>query len=111
MVMVYLVLRFIIFDIATIVMSLSNNYCNNLTNTTDKCIIGYSGYNLNSEADQSRLFILDILNSVFVVVALALFVLFRKILNKQKNLFVPFPFFKDSNYTILLEKLPHFFFR
>ena len=109
MILVYLLLRFVIFDIATIVMSRSNNHCANLTN--DPCIITYSGYNLKSDQDQDRLYILDILNAAFVVVALSVFIIFRKMLNAQKNLFVPFPFFKDRNYTILLEKLPPFFYQ
>ena len=101
MVVVYMILRFLIFDVVNIIYSLNGGYCDELT-SPETCVIKYSGYNMKSPKDQGRLFLLDILSFLFIGFGIILFIIFRKIINKQKNLFVPFPFFRDSNYTILL---------
>jgi len=65
---------------------------------------------LKADGNQQDLPGLDGLSFVYVLVGIVLFVIFRKIINKQKNLFIPFPFFRDNNYTIFLEDIPPFFF-
>jgi hypothetical protein len=98
MVIVFLLLRFLVFDIYNIIVSNYGSYCSNyqLTHTTQQCVTVMSGYNLKAAADQSQLNVMDILNLVFTVLAIVLFILFRKVINYQKNLFSPFPFFYDS---------------
>jgi len=109
MVVIFLLIRLLLFDIYNLYLSNYGNFCNNRTGN-EQCVIRFSAYNLKADGNQQDLPGLDGLSFVYVLVGIVLFVIFRKIINKQKNLFIPFPFFRDNNYTIFLEDIPPFFF-
>jgi hypothetical protein len=108
----FLLLRFFLFDLYTLYLSSFGQYCSNLyqAGSKDPCVLSISAYNLKAASNQGQLYKIDLLSFVYVVVTILFFLAFRKILNRQKNLFIPFPFFKDSSFSILVEDIPPFIF-
>jgi hypothetical protein len=104
MVLAFLLLRLLVFDLYNMLASVYGNYCANLNsaNVPDLCTTTVSAYNLKSASSQTQLNVLDILCFTFVLLAILFFVLFRKLLNHQRNAYIPFPFFNEKSYAVLV---------
>ena len=100
----FLLLRFFVFDLYTLYISSFGQYCANLyqAKSKDPCLLAFSAYNLKAAANQSQLDRIDFLSLIYIIITIIFFIIFRKILTKQKNLYIPFPFFKDSSFSILI---------
>ena len=83
MVIIFMLIRLVVFDIYNLYLSNLGDYCTGKTGT-DACVIRLSSYNLKADADQGKLGGLDALSFIYVLVAIVLFVIFRKLINQQK---------------------------
>lgn len=113
MMIAFLILRFLIFDIYTMVVSINGNYCANLfsSGSSKFCVIVMSAYNLKAAKDQVKLNIIDYVSLGYVVLSIIFFIIFRKIVIKQQDRYITFPFFHDSYYSILIENVAPFIWR
>ena len=85
MVIVFLLLRLLLFDIAAILMSQNGNYCSNFlkSHTEDYCVLNIylsSPYNLKAASNQSQLNILDILNISLTILSIVFFIILRRLI-------------------------------
>ena len=104
MMIAFLILRFLIFDIYTLMVSVTGSYCANLlaSGSSKYCVIVMSAYNLKAAKDQAKLNIIDYVSLGYVVLSILFFIVFRKIVIKQQDRYITFPFFQDSYYSILI---------
>ena len=111
MVIAYLTIRFLIFDIYNILASMNGEYCSNLmaSGSQDLCDRTISGYNLKSAANTSELNVLEWLSLAFTIISIVFFYVFRRILNEQKNRSRSIHFSQDE-FSILIEDIPPFIF-
>jgi hypothetical protein len=82
MVLFYLLIRLIIFDIFNYISSLGGKFCSKNSEGTDGCrqnnFLNTSGYNLKDIENQQVLQILDILSLVFTIGSIIYFTVVRK---------------------------------
>lgn len=111
MVILFLLLRFLIFDVATIILSLNGSYCPNQFKHLGKmCAFTTSGYNLNSIENQDQLNILDILSLVLTVLSIVFLLIYRQVEHDQRNYLKVIPDFSQDKYTVFLENIPTFIY-
>lgn len=109
MVIIYLVLRFVLVDIFTLIKSLDGQYCALLqsSNSTDRCNTIMSGYNFKHPANSGDLNVLDILNLVLTVVSMVFFLIYRKLAYKLQS-WLDYKDVSQDDFTILIENVPAF---
>ncbi len=78
MAIIYLILRFLVFDLFNIMKSIDGGYCAEVSSSDDPCAYFRSGYNLKSAKDQDVLNIIDILCLSFTILSIVFFLIFRK---------------------------------
>lgn len=83
----YFVLRFLVFDLYNLYISMYGDYCSNIlkSSSTDLCTITYSGYNLKGTKHLQGTNVLDLLNFIFTLLAIIYFILFKRFQEEQKN--------------------------
>lgn len=87
MVIKYLIMRFIVFDIYNIYISMYGDYCSNIlkNQTSDLCTMPFSGYNLKGSKHVEGERILDLLNFIFTILSIIFFISFKQFQEEQKN--------------------------
>ena len=110
MAIIFLAFRFLIVDIYTAFISFYGNFCSNLLNAGGKhlCVITVSAYNLKAASNQTQLNLLDYISFGYVVFCIIFFIVFRKMVIRQQDRYITFPFFHDSYYSILIEDISPF---
>jgi hypothetical protein len=109
MIIIMLFFRFLIFDLFVMVIGAKSDYCQTSSNTAS-CRTTTSGYKLKDPDTQKYLVGVDILSLVFVLFSIGYCMLFRKLLFKLRE-YARGDQFCDKNFTILVEKIPPFFFK
>ncbi len=74
----YLIIRFLVFDVYTILVSSNGNYCEGKAVTAEPCAYTVSGFNLKANENQMALGALDILSLAFTIISIVFFLIFRK---------------------------------
>ena len=100
----YLVLRFVLLDLYTIYSSVYGSYCANMfrNGNSDICTFTVSMINLKTMEDQSKLPMLDILSSTFVLASIIYFYLFRKSIQRYYSWMDNCLDVTQDNYSIFL---------
>ena len=103
----YLILRFLIVDIYTIIVTTKGNFCAlyDSTHLTQRCTLFISGYNLKNSADSGYLNIIDILNLVLTIVSMVYFSIYRRITYKLQN-WLDYNDISQEDYSVLVENIP-----
>ena len=106
---VYLLIRFLVFDIYNILASKDGHYCASLIGSKEACAYTISGYNLKSAQDQDALNIIDILSLAFTLISIVFFLIYRK---KQFRLrdWLDFNEVSQDDFSVLIEYVPRFIY-
>jgi hypothetical protein len=116
MAIIYLIMRFLIFDIFSIVTSKNGSFCSNvkLANRTDTCSVArfgiMSGYNFNSAADQPSLDIISILGLAITVVSIIYFIWYKSKQYKMMS-WLDRNNKSQDDFSILIENVPMFIYK
>lgn len=111
MAIVYLIIRFLIVDIYTIIKSLNGDYCSTLASsgTGETCSYMVSGYNLKHPANQSDLNGIDILNLVLTVLSIVYFLFYRKLAYRLQS-WLDYNDVTQDDFSLLIENIPSFLY-
>ena len=103
----YLLLRFLLVDLFTIIVSINGGYCATfaVANVNSPCTFTVSGYNLKSVSGQKYLNILDILNLILTITSMVFFNIYRKIFYKLQN-WLDYSDISQEDYSVLIENIP-----
>lgn len=109
MAIIYLILRFLVFDLFNIMKSIDGGYCAEVSSSDEPCAYFRSGYNLKSAKDQDVLNIIDILSLSFTVLSIVFFLIFRKQQYQLRD-WLDFNEISQDDFTVLIEDVPKFIY-
>lgn len=100
----YLLIRFILFDLYNMYMSMYGDYCSSLKSdkSSDLCSITVSGYNLKGNEDTH---VLDLLNFAFTLVSIAYFIHFKNFQEEQR-IEARHESVNEEDFSVILENIP-----
>ena len=102
-VIIYLVMRFLLVDAYTLIVSGKGRFCANFAtqHATQLCTFYLSGFNLKSVSSQVYLNVLDILNIVLTLLTMVFFIISRKIITRMQE-WLDYADINQEDYSILL---------
>lgn len=100
----YLLIRFIVFDLYNMYLSMYGNYCSSLNKaqSSDLCSITLSGYNLKGKSDTH---VLDLLNFAFTLISIAYFIRFKNFQEEQR-IDARHESVNEEDFSVILENIP-----
>lgn len=100
----YMLIRFIVFDLYNLYLSVFGEYCAKLnrSHSTDLCSITSSGYNLKGNTDTH---VLDILNFAFTLISIAYFINFKNFQEEQR-IDARHESVNEEDFSVILQNVP-----
>ena len=109
-VIIYLIIRMLIFDSANIYFSISGHYCHSVSKESDNCsYTTISGYNLNHLEDTQALNILDYCSLGLTIISIIYFIWYRKKQARMIN-WLDRNDKSQQDFSLLIEDIPLFIY-